>query len=230
MQGTLHVVLNTMSIPAARVARCVAGGVDCVHVMRPAFDRLPELAGHPEIARRLVVHAPSEQPKLGAVSPMDTLSQFVLPNTLPLHLPPERVQEGNKFLNTAATTVSAGTPHHRVIGATCHSLDEVSAAVRVLPSLEYLFIGTMYPTPSHPEKPTVEGPALLKDVRGFAATMPIPPLIAIGGIELRHIKELVEAGADGIAVIRSILHADDPQDAALSMKKEIMRRLEAVAA
>ncbi|MYC38361.1 MAG: hypothetical protein F4X66_15835, partial [Chloroflexi bacterium] len=44
------------------------------------------------------------------------------------------------------------------------------------------------------------------------------PLIGIGGINPKNLAELMTAGGSGIAVIRSILAAPDPQAAAEELK------------
>ena len=47
------------------------------------------------------------------------------------------------------------------------------------------------------------------------------PLIAIGGIDLRNVADAVRAGADGIAVVRAIMAADDPEVASRTLRAAI---------
>lgn len=47
--------------------------------------------------------------------------------------------------------------------------------------------------------------------------------MAIGGITLERAAEVIEAGADSVAVINDILGVDDP----VSRAREYLRRLEA---
>jgi len=49
------------------------------------------------------------------------------------------------------------------------------------------------------------------------------PLVAIGGITRDNAAEVMAAGADSVAVISAVLHADDPEEAA----RQIVDRLEA---
>ena len=49
------------------------------------------------------------------------------------------------------------------------------------------------------------------------------PLVAIGGITRDNAAEAMAAGADSVAVISAVLHADDPEEAA----RQIVDRLEA---
>lgn len=54
-------------------------------------------------------------------------------------------------------------------------------------------------------------------VRAAAATLAIP-WFAIGGIELGNVAELAAAGAPGVAVVRAIRDADDPERAARELQ------------
>ena len=49
------------------------------------------------------------------------------------------------------------------------------------------------------------------------------PIIAIGGINLERIAEVVETGVDGIALISAITEAPDPID----MTRKLLRRVSA---
>ncbi|MNJ66986.1 Regulatory protein TenI [compost metagenome] len=51
------------------------------------------------------------------------------------------------------------------------------------------------------------------------------PVIAIGGIGIDQIDEVLDHGARGIAVIRSILHAEDPEQMAMEMGGKIRQRV-----
>lgn len=46
------------------------------------------------------------------------------------------------------------------------------------------------------------------------------PIIGIGGIKHHHVKELVEQGLDGVAVISAIMGKEDPQKAAKRLVEE----------
>ena len=54
------------------------------------------------------------------------------------------------------------------------------------------------------------------------------PILGIGGISVSNAAEVITAGADGIAVIRSILLADDPakvtRDLAASISHELVAK------
>jgi thiamine-phosphate pyrophosphorylase len=50
-----------------------------------------------------------------------------------------------------------------------------------------------------------------------AATLAVP-WFAIGGVELGNVADLVAAGAPGVAVVRAIRDADDPEQAARALR------------
>jgi thiamine-phosphate pyrophosphorylase len=63
----------------------------------------------------------------------------------------------------------------------------------------------------------------LELVRAAAATLTIP-WFAIGGIELSNVAEVAEAGAPGIAVVRAVRDADDPEAAARMLRGALDRQ------
>lgn len=77
--------------------------------------------------------------------------------------------------------------------------------------VDFLQVGTMFPTRSHPEKgAAVEGPALMADVdaalreKGLRAGL---ALVGVGGITEGNAARVVAAGADGVAVISGLAAA-----------------------
>merc|ERR1719160_1629179 len=72
----------------------------------------------------------------------------------------------------------------------------------------------MFPTQTHPGK-VPEGPGLARTCRRALAARDAPPsLIGVGGVDAANAAALVEVGCDGVAVIRGILDAPDPEAAA----------------
>jgi thiamine-phosphate pyrophosphorylase len=57
-------------------------------------------------------------------------------------------------------------------------------------------------------------------VRAAAAILAVP-WFAIGGVELGNVAELVVAGAPGVAVVRAIRDADDPEQAARELREAL---------
>jgi len=102
-------------------------------------------------------------------------------------------------------------PNGALIGRSVHS---VEGAVRAeAAGADVLVVGTMFPTGSHPGV----DPAGLGLMRETSLRCSIP-LIGIGGINPNNLAEVMTAGGSGIAVIRSILAAPDPQAAAEELK------------
>lgn len=101
-------------------------------------------------------------------------------------------------------------PRIPLIGTSSHSV-ESALETSSLYQPDYLFVGTCYATASHPGKIKLEGPALPGSVCR-ALPGPIRPVVlAIGGINKHNCHEpVVLHGADGVAVIRSVLQSSDP--------------------
>jgi len=82
--------------------------------------------------------------------------------------------------------------------------------------VDYLGVGSIFPTTSK-NNAVVSGLSILE----YAKKKSRHRLIAIGGINSRNAKSVMEAGADGIAVISAICSAEDPRQAAEELKQAI---------
>ncbi|QDP39480.1 thiazole tautomerase TenI [Radiobacillus deserti] len=100
------------------------------------------------------------------------------------------------------------------VGCSVHSLEEALRAQAQ--GADYVTFGHIFETQS---KPGVN-PRGLEQLRTITASVTIP-VIGIGGIQPSHVQSVVEAGADGIAVMSGILEAENP----LEMVKEYNSRL-----
>lgn len=98
------------------------------------------------------------------------------------------------------------------IGRSVHSLSEAEAAVAE--GADYLMLGSVYPTASHPGRPPI-GVEVVRAVSTLGV-----PVIAIGGITLQNVREVRDAGAFGVAAIRSLWHAEDPARATMAFLDE----------
>lgn len=103
-----------------------------------------------------------------------------------------------------------------LIGTSAHSLESAQHAVRHYQP-DYLWVGTCYPTETHPEKAEedLEGPQLPGQVARAIGTG--CPVLAIGGINAKNCAEPVAFGASGVATIRAILQAKDPAEVVRDM-------------
>jgi thiamine-phosphate diphosphorylase len=88
-------------------------------------------------------------------------------------------------------------------------LDEAAAAVQE--GADYLMVGTVYESASHPDRPAA-GVDLVRQTSRLGI-----PVIAIGGITPDRTAEVREAGAYGVAAIRALWEAADPAAAALDL-------------
>jgi thiamine-phosphate pyrophosphorylase len=87
-----------------------------------------------------------------------------------------------------------------IIGATVRSVQEFKASAHA----DYFGVGTIYPTDTKMDT-KVKGISILKEIRSLT----VLPVIGIGGINLNNVDEVIQAGADGVAVISAILGSID---------------------
>jgi thiamine-phosphate pyrophosphorylase len=90
---------------------------------------------------------------------------------------------------------------------------ETEAQLDAIEGADYLGIGAVFSTPTKTE--SVAGG--LELVRATAARVTMP-WFAIGGIALSNVGDVVAAGAPGVAVVRAIRDADDPEAAARALR------------
>ncbi|MBK5273592.1 MAG: bifunctional hydroxymethylpyrimidine kinase/phosphomethylpyrimidine kinase [Desulfuromonadales bacterium] len=99
----------------------------------------------------------------------------------------------------------------RIIGKSTHNLDEALQAER--DGADYIGFGAMYPTGS-------------KNVTHIAGTVGLAairdriklPIVAIGGITTSNACRVIDAGADAVAVISSVLSSPRPDISAAELK------------
>ena len=84
---------------------------------------------------------------------------------------------------------------------------------------DYFGVGAIFGTPTKPESP----PGGLDLVRAARERLRVP-WFAIGGIELDNVVAVVAAGAPGVAVVRAIRDADDPEAAARALRAALPDR------
>lgn len=80
--------------------------------------------------------------------------------------------------------------------------------------VDYLGISPVYATPTKTDTAAPWGLAGVRQVRALTRL----PLVAIGGIHQGNALEVLQAGADGLAVVSAICSAADPGAAAQSFK------------
>ncbi|MDP3911289.1 MAG: thiamine phosphate synthase [Gemmatimonadales bacterium] len=115
------------------------------------------------------------------------------------------VQRTHDSLPVAA--LRAVAPPGFLIGASVHSLDEAREAAGQ--GADFLVFGPVFETPS---KRAYGPPQGIESLRRVAAQV-AAPVIAIGGITPGRTREVLKAGATGVAVISAILGAERPAEA-----------------
>jgi thiamine-phosphate pyrophosphorylase len=95
------------------------------------------------------------------------------------------------------------------IGRSVHDVREAAAAIAE--GADFLLVGSVYPTESHPGRAPA-GLALVREASALGR-----PVIAIGGIDAVRAGEARAAGAYGVAAIRALWRASDPAAAALAL-------------
>jgi thiamine-phosphate pyrophosphorylase len=97
-----------------------------------------------------------------------------------------------------------------IVGLSTHDLAQVAVAAGE--PVDYVAIGPVFPTLTKARPDPVVGVELLRRARARVGL----PLVAIGGITPDNARTVVEAGADGVAVISGLLAAPDLTSAALA--------------
>lgn len=105
-----------------------------------------------------------------------------------------------------------------IIGVSASNLEEALAADRG--GADYLGIGPIFPTPSKDDAAPPMGLAVLA---GICQAVTIP-VVAIGGLTVDNIEAVIDAGAEGIAVISAVTGAPDMTAAVSELVKKIKRR------
>ena len=128
-----------------------------------------------------------------------------------LAVPAAGVQLGSNSLPVAAAR--ALNPRWW-IGRSVHDLAEAEAASAE--GADYLVVGPVYVTASHPSRK----PLGLEQLRRIAAAAGDVPVIAIGGITVNRVRDLRTSGAYGIAAIRAFWDDAEPVQTVRRMREE----------
>jgi thiamine-phosphate diphosphorylase len=110
------------------------------------------------------------------------------------------------------------SPGRIIIGASTNNAEEARAAEAA--GASYVAIGSVFPTQSKAADRTRA--ASVGRVREVKSALRVP-VVAIGGINASNIGQVIEAGADAVAVISAVCSAPDPRAAA----EELFAKLQA---
>jgi len=121
------------------------------------------------------------------------------------------VHVGQQDAAVADARRAVGT--ERLVGLSASTREELEAAD---PDADYLGVGAIFGTPTKPQS-DAGGLELVRAARELVRV----PWFAIGGIELDTVDLVVAAGAPGVAVVRAIRDAEDPEAAARTLKLRV---------
>jgi len=99
-----------------------------------------------------------------------------------------------------------------IIGYSTHNLEQALAALQQ--PVDYIAIGPIFETSTKSDTFPVLG---LEGLRAVRAVMRDLPLVAIGGITQANARDVIDAGADSVAVISALLC--DPSDIPAATQK-----------
>lgn len=98
-----------------------------------------------------------------------------------------------------------------IIGLSVETWDDVKASQTL--DVDYIGVSPVFETPTKTDTKGAWGIEGLARIKAYSRQ----PLVAIGGINASNIVDVLEAGADGIAVVSAICLADDPENAARNL-------------
>jgi thiamine-phosphate pyrophosphorylase len=105
---------------------------------------------------------------------------------------------------------------HKYIGISTHTFEQVEEADRLKP--DYIGFGPIFTPTSKPDHDPVVGIEGLRRIRAITSL----PVFAIGGIQSSHVRPVLDAGANGIAVISAVCGAPDIMAAVMTFTGQMM--------
>lgn len=102
-----------------------------------------------------------------------------------------------------------------LVGRSIHSVSGATQAQS--DGADYLIAGAIFPTASHPNRPT-QGVDFLHALRRQVSL----PILAIGGVTMQNVGDIMATGVSGAAVITAISEANDPGLAARELLDEML--------
>ncbi|WP_312094412.1 thiamine phosphate synthase [Niallia sp.] len=106
---------------------------------------------------------------------------------------------------------------NKLLGVSAHSIEEVNAAIEV--GADYIGIGPIYPTSTKKDAKAVQGTTLIQKIKEQNLLIPI---VGIGGINSDNAFPVIQAGADGVAIISEISMAENPYEQTKRLKKVVL--------
>jgi thiamine-phosphate pyrophosphorylase len=105
---------------------------------------------------------------------------------------------------------------HKLLGVSTHSVEEARQAAAE--GADFVVFGPVFTTPS---KLAYGPPQGLQHLAAVVSQVDIP-VVAIGGIDVTNLPQVMHTGAYGVAMIRAVLAAPDPLSATQQLKKLVV--------
>lgn len=106
----------------------------------------------------------------------------------------------------------------KLIGVSTHNRQEALQAQEY--GADYITFGPIFDTPS---KTGLLKPTGVEEIQRLKKEIHIP-IVALGGINEKNVEVVLDGGADGIAVISSIMHAENPESTARFLCNKIVNQ------
>ncbi|MDR0524067.1 MAG: thiamine phosphate synthase [Candidatus Methanoplasma sp.] len=106
---------------------------------------------------------------------------------------------------------------HMIIGASVHSVEEAEEAAEA--GADYLSVGSVFRTGTKGDAIQGLGLGPVFEIKRSVGL----PLVAIGGINLGNVREVIRAGADSAAVASAVVSKPDIAKAAREMRDAILK-------
>ena len=94
-----------------------------------------------------------------------------------------------------------------IIGISTHTPDQTTNACELAPAPDYIGIGPVFTTPTKANPDPVITIAGLKKSLSLATV----PAVAIGGIDLSNLRDVLFAGAKNFCMVRQLMNAVNPE-------------------
>ncbi|MEW9032497.1 MAG: thiamine phosphate synthase [Planifilum fimeticola] len=111
---------------------------------------------------------------------------------------------------------------HRLLGVSAETVEEAEQALR--DGADYLGVGPIYATATKPDAGKPIGTRAIAEMRKRLSS-PVP-IVGIGGIDVPGVAEVIQAGADGVAVVSAIAGKPDPRQAAKDLLQAVERAID----
>jgi thiamine-phosphate pyrophosphorylase len=123
------------------------------------------------------------------------------------------VHVGQDDVPVAEARAQAGPGY--LVGLSTHSKEQLLAATGAAGAdrPDHVSVGPVWATPTKEGRPAT-GLGLVE----FAAREAAIPWFAIGGIDVHNVSQVVAAGGERVVVVRSIRDAEDPEQAAATLR------------